>query len=198
MARKRVKTIRIIEPPPPSGSEEIKYIELVEPQPPPKSRKEDVTYIELVEPQPPSESKQRKVTYIELVEPPPPPKSKKGAVTYVLVEPPPKSRRQKCEVVKVVVVPRHILRSLNGTKVVRGQVSETEAEKLRAIPDADELTRLILRFLVDHPDRSFTATEIGKAIAEVGRNKVRLLLTGLGVEYRRQGKVLFSLKPAEK
>jgi len=175
MTRKRAKTIRIIEPPPPSSTNEIKCIELDESPPPPK--KGAVTF--------------------ELVEPSPPPKSEMRTATYELLQSTPKSRRNKCEVAKVVVVPRHILRSLQGTKVVRGQVSKTEAEKLRANPDADELTRLILRFLVDHPDRSFTATEIGKAIEEVGRNKVRLLLSGLGVEYHRQGKFLFSLNPPE-
>ncbi len=176
MTRKRAKTIRIIEPPP-------------------SAKKEDVRFVEIVEPPPPSSTNE--IKSIESVKPPPP--SKKGEVTYIeLVEPPPTSRKHKRKVLKVVAVPGHILRSLHGNRVVRGQVSETEAEKLRAIPDADDLTRLVLRFLVDHSDRGFTATEIGNAVEEVGRNKVRLLLTGLGVEYRRHGKVLFSINPPRK
>ena len=60
MTRKRAKTIRIIEPPPPSSTNEIKCIELDESPPPPK--KGAVTF-ELVEPSPPPKSEMRTATY---------------------------------------------------------------------------------------------------------------------------------------
>ena len=105
------------------------------------------------------------------------------------------ARKKVTRTYQVVAVPERILRLLNYGTMSRDDVSEEDLEKLATIRNVVELARTILDFLLNDPNRGFTATEISEAVESVSRNKVRLLLAGLGVEHRHRGRTLFSIYP---
>lgn len=178
MRIKRKKTNNAVEPLRPLNKEKVRSIHLVQSPAPTKQANEKLVRYVVKQPEPLQEDEEKLVHYV--IKPPAPSKS-----------------QQKPGIIKLVSVPGHIMRALQGSSVARENLSEAVAEKLVSIRNADDLAKSILRFLINHADRGFTASEICTAVEGVGRNKVRLLLAGLGVEYRRCGKVLFSINPPE-